>query len=122
MFKVTMIANAHATMAHSLQMNLFTSLWQTITANNMLSSNLSEFIKLAEIACVQVMGSVEDERTFSTLSYVKDKLQNHLTTHLELTVAMFSQKFYTIDSFPYLCLFCNLANCLPLPCNLSPES
>ena len=62
-------------------------------------------MKLAEIAYIQVLGSVEDERTFSTLSFIKNRLRNRLTTHLELAVAMHAQKFYTINNFPYSVCF-----------------
>jgi hypothetical protein len=47
------------------------------------------------------MGFVEDERTFSTLTFMKTRLQNHICEHLDLVVKMFAQAFYTIDAFPY---------------------
>jgi hypothetical protein len=62
---------------------------------------LSEYIKVAELAVVMVLGSVQDERTFSTLTFMKNKLRNRLTTHLELVVSMKMQNFYTLDNFPY---------------------
>lgn len=100
-FKLAMIANAEAAMLRPLEVNPFTSIWRTITSNGMLSFSLSKFIKVTGIACVQVLGSTEDDRTFSTLTFIKNRLRNRLTTHLELAVAMFAQKFYTIDNFPY---------------------
>ena len=92
-------------MSRPLEVNPFTALWHTISANSLLQFNIAEFMKLAEIACVQVLGSVEFERTFSTLSFIKNRLRNRLTTHLELAVAMHAQKFYTIDNFPYSVCF-----------------
>jgi len=47
------------------------------------------------------MGSVEDERTFSTLKFIKTRLRNRLCEHLDLVVCMFARPFYTIDTFPY---------------------
>jgi hypothetical protein len=47
------------------------------------------------------MGFVEDERTFSTLSFTKTRLWNYLCEHLDLVVQMFAQPFYTVDTFPY---------------------
>jgi len=41
-----------------------------------------------------VMGSVEDEICFSNLRFTKSKLKNRLTTHLDLVVMMFTQKFF----------------------------
>ena len=58
-------------------------------------------MKVDEIAHVQVLGSVEDERTFNSLSFLKSKLRNQLTTHLDLVVHMFAQDFYTLKTFPY---------------------
>jgi hypothetical protein len=48
-----------------------------------------------------ILGSVKDERTFSTMSFMKDKLQNKLSTHLPLVVDMHSQQFFTLENFPY---------------------
>jgi hypothetical protein len=50
---------------------------------------------------LQVLGSVEDERTFSNVAFLKNKLRNRLTEHLPLVTTMFAQKHYTLTSFPY---------------------
>jgi hypothetical protein len=57
---------------------------------------------LAEIAMVQIVGSVEDEHCFSMLAFMKSKLHNRLTTHLPLVVRMFAQWFYTLQNFAYV--------------------
>jgi hypothetical protein len=49
-----------------------------------------EFVKLIELAMVQIVGSVEDKRCFSMLAILKSKLQNVFTTHLPLVVHMFA--------------------------------
>ena len=64
----------------------------------------SEFVKDVEIAHVQVLGIVEIERAFNSLSFLKSKLRNRLTTHvthLDLVVRMVSQEFYTLNIFGY---------------------
>jgi len=48
-----------------------------------------------------VLGNVEDERTFSTLTFMKSKLKNRLTTHLDLVVKTYAQEFFTFQSFPF---------------------
>ena len=48
-----------------------------------------------------ILVNVQDEWTFSTLTFMKNKLQNCLTTHLELVVGMKMQNFYTLENFPY---------------------
>ncbi len=60
---------------------------------------LFEFMQLAELAIVQVIGSVEDERTFSTLTFMKSKLQNWLVGHLDIAIHMFAQDFFSKETF-----------------------
>jgi len=62
---------------------------------------INEYNKLAEIAMVEVLESIEDERTFNNLSFMKNKLWNQLTTRLELCVKMFSENFFALSNFPY---------------------
>jgi hypothetical protein len=49
---------------------------------------------------IHVLGSIEDESCFSSISFLKNKLRNHLNLHLEL-VAMYFKKFFTLKKFPY---------------------
>ncbi len=45
---------------------------------------------MVEIAVIQVLGLVEDEWTFSTISFMKSTLRNHLNEHLNIIVGMYS--------------------------------
>jgi hypothetical protein len=45
---------------------------------------------------------MEDERIFSTLTFMKIRLHNRLCEHLDLVICMYVQPFYTIDTFTYL--------------------
>jgi hypothetical protein len=47
--------------------NPMNKLWQKVGQNALMLSRLSEFIKLAKLAVTAILGSVKDERTFSTL-------------------------------------------------------
>ncbi len=47
------------------------------------------------------MGFVEDERIFSTLTFIKTRLHIQLCEHLDLVVCMFTQQFYIVDIFLY---------------------
>jgi hypothetical protein len=53
------------------------------------------------MAMVQIVGSVEDERYFSMLTFMKSKFRNKLITHLPLVARMFAQWFYTLQNFQY---------------------
>lgn len=60
-----------------------------------------EYFWLAEVALVHVLGSLEDERCYSSLAFLKNKLRNCLNEHLQLVVGMYSQKIFTLENFPY---------------------
>jgi hypothetical protein len=94
MFKIAMKANCHAAMVGDLPLNPLTRLWRRLEASGLLRHKLSEFMKITELAVVIVLGSVEDERTFSTLSFMKNKLRNRLSINLPLVVGMHAQQFY----------------------------
>jgi hypothetical protein len=57
-------------------------------------------MKVVLLVVVQIMGSMEDDKTFSTLMFLKTKLWNQLFEHLDLKVCMFAQLFYVVDIFP----------------------
>ncbi|KAG0572981.1 hypothetical protein KC19_VG138700 [Ceratodon purpureus] len=101
MFKITMRANSELALKGELPMNPLTRLWRRLDASGLLRHKLSEYIKVTELAVVTVLGRVEDERTFSTLSFMKNKLRNWLSTHLPLVVGMHAQDFFDLSNFPY---------------------
>lgn len=105
LFKMCMKSNARAAMLPPFDLNPLTKVWRVLDGNNSLTKNFSEFIKLAEIAVTHVIGSVEDERTFSSLSFLKSKLRATLVENLEVAVGMYSQKVFTLESFPYQRVF-----------------
>jgi hypothetical protein len=81
--------------------NLVIRLWHSLDANSYLRHSLSEYIIIAEIAIVMVMDSIQDERTFSTVSFMKSKLRNCLGKHLSMTMGFKSQKFFILEDFQY---------------------
>ncbi len=62
---------------------------------------MSAVFRLIELAIIMVLGNVEDERTFSTITFMKSKLRNQLTTHLDFVVRMYAQEFLTFQNFPF---------------------
>jgi hypothetical protein len=58
-----------------------------------------KFFRLVELVIFMVLGSAEDERTFFTLTFMKSKLTNQLTTHLVLVVKTYVQNFFSLQSF-----------------------
>jgi hypothetical protein len=88
-------------MTESFHTNLVTKLWVTINNNVLFIQQLNEYLKLAKIVMLSMLGSIEDEQTFSTFAYMKDKFHNRLGLHLDKTIHMFPQKFFIQNSFPY---------------------
>ena len=48
-----------------------TRLWNTLSASQYLQENISKYFKLADLCQTMILGSVEDERMFSALSFLK---------------------------------------------------
>jgi hypothetical protein len=77
--KITMATNSETIMKGDCLMNCVTRLSTKINSSSILKHKFLEFIKLTEIGCVQVLGTMENERCFSTMAFMKNKSRNHLT-------------------------------------------
>jgi hypothetical protein len=77
-FKLTMKSQAPKTMVKPPYTNPMTKLWMTMINNGLLIQRLSEYMKLVEINIVSCLGFMEDEYTFSTFAFMKDKSHNLL--------------------------------------------
>jgi hypothetical protein len=62
-----MKSNVVATMEVPFHVNPLTWFWRTLEASCIMRHSFLEIFKLAEIIIVQVLGSMQDEHTFSTL-------------------------------------------------------
>ena len=113
-FKIAMKSNAHVAMEPPYDINHVTRIWQTIYASRVFSHGFPKYLKLAEIAMVHVIGSVEDERVFLSVSFLKTKLCNSLDPHLGLVVGMYSQNIYTLQNSPYDDVFDSWTNVAPV--------
>ncbi len=91
--KLTMHNHAQSAMLPPHDCNLTTHLWERIGSNVILNHHMFEWFKLVKLCMVMVLGNMEDERTFSNMAFIKKKLQNCLTTHLNFVVWMYAQKF-----------------------------
>ncbi len=87
--------------AEPLDLNTFTKLWRTLSSSHIFEHPILEYIKLIELHVVQFIGSIMDEWCFFTLTFMRTKLKNWLTLHLELVIWTVNQKFFTMESFPY---------------------
>jgi hypothetical protein len=65
-------------------------MWRLMITFWKLDYSFPKFVKLIELAMVQIIGSVEDGRCFSMLAILISKLHNMFITHLPLVVHMFA--------------------------------
>jgi len=90
-FKFTMKSNATFFMVPPFDINPLIHMWCLVKTIWILVSSFLEYVKLVELIMVQILSSVEDERCFSTMVFMKLKLHNRFTTHLLIIVRMFAQ-------------------------------
>ncbi len=96
-----MKSNSHGALHMPANYNPTTKLWGRLASNAIVATNLLEYLKLVELAIVMVLGSVKDEKTFSIVNFMKSKLCNYLTFHLDLVIVMHAQNFYELETFPF---------------------
>jgi hypothetical protein len=94
LFKLTMKSQASKAMVEPRDENPVTKLWCQLATNNLLVHLLSKFMQLVKLTIVQVISNVEDERTFSTLIFMKSKLHNQFIRHLDIAIYMFAQDIF----------------------------
>ena len=77
-----------------------TKLWTELKQSTLLSEEISEYFKLADLCQTMILGSVEDERVFSALGFLKSKLRNKLDKNLESCLRVYTSR-YDVNTFPY---------------------
>ena len=77
--------------------------WRELCFDAQFKVNCSEYLVLAELALVMVPASVEDERLFSAMNFIKNDLRNSLKNpHLTAAVRLFFSRQFTVETFPYM--------------------
>ena len=75
-------------------------LWTILGESQFLQENMSEYFKLVDLCQTMPLGSVEDERMFSALSFLKSKLRNKLDKNVDTCLILYVTK-YDITNFPF---------------------
>ena len=102
MLRMAVKSNSKPVLQPPFTMNPMTKLWQILGSNALLLHSFPEYLKVVKMTMTIILGSIEDERAFSTVGFVKGKLRNKLGDHLPLCVQMFTPKFYILKNFPYI--------------------
>lgn len=77
-----------------------TKLWKNLGESNQLREAILEYFKLTNLCLTMILGSVEDERGFSTLSFLKSKVRNKLDKKLGNCLKLYNSR-YEVESFPH---------------------
>jgi hypothetical protein len=76
-------------------------IWWERVSKGPFASSLTEWIKLSPVPFVLVPGSVENERVFSSMDFIKSSTRSRLKTqHLNCALRMKVQQMYTFTDFP----------------------
>ncbi len=100
-FEKIMLHDFEVVLRKENDLNPLTKLWCKVFSFPILNHKLLEYIKLVEIAIVQVLSLDENNQTFNIFSFMKNKLWNSVSTHLDLCTRFFNQHLFTFQSFPY---------------------
>ena len=75
--------------------------WARVFTNEAQLQHIRNFADLAKIALVTPIGSVENERSFSLMNYVKNERRNRMGCEVLNAICRIKRSGYTIKSFPY---------------------
>jgi hypothetical protein len=92
--------NQFRALENPLKYGAITRLWAVLGASQYLQEKISKYFKLADLCQTMILGSVEDERIFSALSFLKSKMRNKLDKHIDICLLLYVTKD-DITSFPY---------------------
>jgi hypothetical protein len=69
-----------------------TQFWRGMSGSPATRAAISEWLELGQLGLVQVHGSMEDERMFSAMAYLKNKYRTRLKElHLNVAAHLFNQ-------------------------------
>jgi len=76
--------------------------WAYVTNSPARACTMKQWILLAQLIFVMVPGSVEEERMFSAMKYLKNQYRNRLLeVHLTICARAFHHHRVTLANFPY---------------------
>lgn len=78
-----------------------TAMWRELTANKVVEVAIPHFLRVVNLVLCMVGGSVEEERTFSTMKFLKNERRNRLSNHLAACCRVYSQAFFSLETLPF---------------------
>jgi hypothetical protein len=94
------MSGQYRTLPKPIEYGAVIKLWTILGESQYLQENMSEYFKLVDLCQTMILGSVEDERMFSALSFLKSKLRNKLDKNMDTCLRLYVTK-YDITNFPF---------------------
>jgi hypothetical protein len=89
---MTMVHNVESILHEDNKLNPTARLWQKVSMPTIFNHKLFEYMKLAKIAIIQVLSSIEDKCTFQKNCFTNNKLWNRLKIHLDPCNKFYNQR------------------------------
>ena len=77
------ISDQYCVLEKPIEYGAVIKLWTNLGESQFLQENMSEYFKLVDLCQTMILGSVEDKRMFSALSFLKSKLRNKLDNNVD---------------------------------------
>ncbi|KAH7428771.1 hypothetical protein KP509_09G016700 [Ceratopteris richardii] len=77
-----------------------TKLWKKLDISPFLKESMSEYFKVANLCLTMILGSVEDERLWSSLTFIRNATRNRLNKNLDTCLRLFVSKS-DLETFPF---------------------
>ncbi|KAH7405300.1 hypothetical protein KP509_15G064700 [Ceratopteris richardii] len=77
-----------------------TKLWKKLDISPFLKESMSEYFKVANLCITMILGSVEDERLWSSLTFIRNATRNRLNKNLDTCLRLFVSKS-DLETFPF---------------------
>jgi hypothetical protein len=83
-----------------IELGAITILWTKLGESEYLEENIFKYFKLEYLCQTMILGSMEDERMFSSLSFLKSKLMKIIDKHMDTCLRLYLTK-YDINTFHF---------------------
>ncbi|KAH7314796.1 hypothetical protein KP509_21G020700 [Ceratopteris richardii] len=77
-----------------------TKLWKKLDISPFLKESMSEYFKVANLCLTMILGSIEDERLWSSLTFIRNATRNRLNKNLDTCLRFFVSKS-DLETFPF---------------------
>ncbi|KAH7415371.1 hypothetical protein KP509_14G039800 [Ceratopteris richardii] len=77
-----------------------TKLWKKLDISPFLKESMSEYFKVSNLYLTMILGSVEDGRLWSSLTFIRNAMRNRLNKNLDTCLRLFVSKS-DLETFPF---------------------